>query len=195
MFVSFRIHWTTLSKRMYWQISKLTRFIRVTKCVLWHAIYVTTTSVFPTVYFKNILKFRGVKRIFPKVKIKFKKMIKDEVQTYDFWTFIKFIMGSPPKTSPFQPKRIFKIIILIAVWWAAKTVVHYEFLSRGHTTTTDVYHRQLDACQQKLHTKQPALVNRWDPIRLYKEARSHMSTAIMQNINAIGYDVCQSVSP
>ncbi|GFY50333.1 histone-lysine N-methyltransferase SETMAR [Trichonephila inaurata madagascariensis] len=73
------------------------------------------------------------------------------------------------------------------------TVVYYEFLPKGHTINTGVYHRQLNECHRKLHIKQSTLVSKSGTILLQDGIRPHVEVGNRQKIQDLEYE-CLSPS-
>ncbi|GFY53274.1 histone-lysine N-methyltransferase SETMAR [Trichonephila inaurata madagascariensis] len=73
------------------------------------------------------------------------------------------------------------------------TVVYYEFLPKGHTINTGVYHRQLNECHRKLHIKQSTLVSKSGTILLQDGIRPHVEVGNLQKIQDLEYE-CLSPS-
>lgn len=95
--------------------------------------------------------------------------------------------GSVPKCSPkpsLHPKKI-----LISVWWCQTGLIHYEFLKKGESITSDVYCNQLERMHQKLKVLHPAIVNRNIPILLHDNARPHVAKQTLQKVNDLGYEI------
>ncbi|GFV12625.1 hypothetical protein TNCV_4425781 [Trichonephila clavipes] len=106
-------------------------------------------------------------------------MLLQKSYAYGTWKPVNLHNGVMLENSfTYRILTVVKIWVLydnLAVWWTAKTVVHYEFLPRGQTSNTDAYHRQLNEFHWKLRIKQSALVNKSGPIILYEGVRPHVS--------------------
>ncbi len=76
--------------------------------------------------------------------------------------------------------------IMVTVWWSAAGAIHYSFIKSGETMTAKMYCRRLEVFHQKLSEKQPALVNRREPILLHDNARPYIPRITLQKLNEMG---------
>ena len=71
--------------------------------------------------------------------------------------------------------------IMVTVWWSALSLIHYSFLNPSEIITFEKYIQQMDELHQRLHSLQPALVNRKGPILLHDNSQLHVANQCFKN--------------
>ena len=66
------------------------------------------------------------------------------------------------------------------VWWSSAGLINHNFMKSGETIIAEKYCREIDEMHQKFTRKQPALVNRKDPILVHDFTRPYISMITLQ---------------
>lgn len=78
---------------------------------------------------------------------------------------------------------------MVTVWWSMAGVIHYSFLKKGETITSDKYCSEIEEMHKNLSIKQPALVNRKGIILLHDNARPHVAKKTSQKLADLNIEI------
>ncbi|KAB0377442.1 hypothetical protein FD755_011886 [Muntiacus reevesi] len=93
--------------------------------------------------------------------------------------FLHGIAMCDEKNSKALPKgKLMPKKVMVTVWWSASHLVHYGFLNPSKTITSEKHAQQIDEMHQKL----------MGPI-LHDNTRPHITQAMLQKLNKMGYEV------
>ena len=100
---------------------------------------------------------------------------------YDHWQ--RPSVTGPRRSSKALPKvKLAPKKIMVAVWWSAAGLNHFNFLNPGKTITSEKYAQRIDEIHRKLLCLQLAVVNRMGLI-LHEGTRLHVAQATLQKLN------------
>jgi histone-lysine N-methyltransferase SETMAR len=89
----------------------------------------------------------------------------------------------------FPKQDLFPKKVMVSVWWGVTGIIHYSFLKRGKTITSESCSQELEIAYQKLERQSPNLANRKGVILLHDNARPHIGKVTQKKLSDLGIEV------